>query len=963
MSAVTTIDDVLARLDRVHQSSPGQWDARCPHHPDKSNSLSVTIGANGLPVFHCHAGCDWRDIRTDLELGPMAGAPGPGRDKADAGRPPNAEELRQLEEYLAAASARLDTGSDAVLEAQAYIERRFGLSAEEAVELGLGFDGGATATTRPGYLKNLGGHGVHVIVPMPDPAGRPLALQARALAANAKVRWLSPIGKGDEGLVNWSRLAFFAMGSPDPVIVCEGMSDPLTAVGAGYAAVGVRGASLARGGVVVDELVAALTGRAVVIAPDVDFAGADFAKRIGEGLAAADIDVRVIEIPASHGDLTGWHEAVGHEDFLNELEAAVAVARPVERPSGDGGGGGEPPTGGDTGGGEEQGPAPGGFHMTDLGNARRLVKTFGRHLRFVPHWKSWLAWDGRRWRRDAIGEVHQYAKKVVAAIHVQSTELDDAKLKTFALRSEAERALRAMVVVASTEPTIPVEPGELDSDPWLLTVLNGTVDLRTGQLLEHDPSHLITKLAPVVYDPGAQLDMWDEFLRTTTDGDEELIAFLQRAAGYTLTGRTNEEKLFFAYGPTASGKSTFLEALAAAMGDYAMTAEFKTFLEQRHDAGAKSDIARLAGARFVKSIEVDEGKKLAEGLVKTLIGGDKVTARFLYANEFEYLPAFKLWLAANHSPKISFADEAMWRRILRVPFEHGLPAERRDPLVKSTLRDPRKAGPAILAWAVQGCLAWQRDGLGVPLAVEKATQAYREEQDVLKEFFDDECVVADAEAVWVTKDDLYAAYEEWAKKGGIRNPFSKRRLGDLMSEKGFDTAQTKRIGGRTTRIWKGIAVADTSVGAGALFGDDADTQDGDTRDDAEGAARDVVEPRDVAATQSNSTASRAGEAVTRGDEAEDEARDADTQLGQPLAPHARAGRGEVSQSAVTALSASRAPDEPRCVVCGAVEVWTECATCRVPLCRPHAGEHGLDHLREEQPELFDENGNLKEDRT
>ena len=442
--------------------------------------------------------------------------------------------------------------------------------------------------------------------------------------------------------------------------------------------------------------------------------------------------------------------------------------------------------------------------LTDLGNARRLVRSHRHELRYVPQWRTWLAWDGRRWRRDATGEVQRRAKEVVGQLHREAWAAggDRGKeISKWAERSEAEVRLRAMVEVASTEPSIPVEPNQLDADPWLLNVLNGTIDLRTGNIREHRPDDLMTKMAPVTYDPTATYDRWDDFLEQVTDGDESVVTFLRRAAGYTLTGTTVEEKLFFCYGPTASGKSTFLDALGACLGDYGATADFETFVAKEHSGGAKSDVARLAGSRFVRSVEVDEGKRLAEGLVKGLTGGDLITARFLYGNEFEFLPAFKLWLAANDAPRVRHSDEALWRRILRVPFNHSVPEAKRDPTLKRDLRSLSVGGPAVLAWAVRGCLEWQAEKLGVPARVVEETAAYRDEQDPLKEFLEDRCIERDG--VWCTKDHLYSAYEQWAGK----RPMSRRKLAELLTQRGFQDDR-KRVGGEVKRLWIGLGVAE-----------------------------------------------------------------------------------------------------------------------------------------------------------
>jgi len=382
------------------------------------------------------------------------------------------------------------------------------------------------------------------------------------------------------------------------------------------------------------------------------------------------------------------------------------------------------------------------FASTDYGNAERLVVLHGDDLHYCHPFKKWFVWNGKRWKQDDTGEVIRRAKMTVRSISEEASKIeDDDKRKQkmwWALNSEGEKRIKSMIQLAQTELPVPVVPAQLDADPWLLNVLNGTIDLRSGKLQPHRREDLITKLAPVEWRGlDESLDLWDRFLDETTNGDDELKTFLQLAAGYSLTGDISEEVLYFVHGPAASGKSTFVEALKTAFGDYASTADFDVFLKRRDSGGPRNDIARLAGSRFVASIEVEEGKALAEGLIKSLTGGDVVAARFLYQEAFEFMPSFKLWLVANHAPKVAANDAAMWRRILRVPFEQVVPEERRDPTLKAKLRDPGFAGPAVLAWTVRGSLLWQNEGMQVPDCVKAATQEYREEMDPLRDFFED----------------------------------------------------------------------------------------------------------------------------------------------------------------------------------------------------------------------------------
>ena len=293
---------------------------------------------------------------------------------------------------------------------------------------------------------------------------------------------------------------------------------------------------------------------------------------------------------------------------------------------------------------------------------------------------------------------------------------------------------------------------------------------------------LITRLCPVQYDPAARSPVWDRFLEQATGSDRDVSKFLQRAIGYSLTGATTEEVLFFVHGPGGSGKSTFLEAIKAVLGEYGKSADFETFISRRDAGTIRNDIAELAGRRFVVSIEVDEGKKLAEGLVKLLTGGDTVRARFLYQEAFDYVPQFKLWLAANHAPKVRHDDSAMWRRILRIPFDQVIPKEKRDPSLKARLKDVNESGPAILAWAVEGCLRWQEERLQVPEAVSDATEQYRLDMDPLKDFIADCCVLHPA--AWAPAAQLRHAYEEYCKQNGQKHLLPPREFTDGLKSRG-----------------------------------------------------------------------------------------------------------------------------------------------------------------------------------
>ncbi len=438
---------------------------------------------------------------------------------------------------------------------------------------------------------------------------------------------------------------------------------------------------------------------------------------------------------------------------------------------------------------------------TDTGNAERLVRLHGADLRHVHTWGRWLAWDGRRFAPDTSGEVQRRAKATVRAAYAEAAQIGDAEkrkaLVSWARKSESRVRIDAMIGLARSEPGVPVAHGDLDADPLALVVENGTLDLTTGRLREHRRADLATKMAPVAFDETAKAPLWCAFLERILP-DAEVRAFVQRAAGYSLTGETGEQVLFLAWGSGANGKSTFVEALLAMLGDYGIKTQAETLLAKRENA-IPNDVAALRGARFVAAVESEEGRRLAEVRVKELTGGDTVSARFMRAEWFTFQPVCKLWLATNHRPTVRGTDEAIWRRLRLIPFNVTVPAAERDRTLLARLRGDL---PGILAWAVEGCLEWQRDGLKPPDAVMAATSSYRAEQDVIGAFLADRCVIAPG--VFVTSADLYRSYRAWAEGAG-EDMLTKRALGLVLRDRGFDA---ERAGKDRNRGWRGIGLLD-----------------------------------------------------------------------------------------------------------------------------------------------------------
>jgi len=442
------------------------------------------------------------------------------------------------------------------------------------------------------------------------------------------------------------------------------------------------------------------------------------------------------------------------------------------------------------------------FRCTDVGNAKRLVKQHGRVLRYCYPWGKFLTWDEKRWQIDITGEADRRAKATIAGVYVEAAYSSDEAARTalarHALKSESDARIKAMLSQAQSELGLAVRPEDLDSNSFLLTCNNGTLNLQTGELRPHRQADLITKLAPVDYDAHAECPTWESFLGKIMGSKPGLINFLRRAIGYSLTGDTSERAMFIMYGSGANGKSTALETLRAMLGDYATRTPAETLLARRDNA-IPNDVAKLKGARFVSASETDEGRRLAEAQIKDLTGGDTISARFMRAEWFDFKPECKLWLSTNHKPVVRGTDRAIWDRLKLVPFDVRIPENEQDRKLLSKLKEEL---PGILAWAVRGCLEWQKEGLGVPEEVRNATGAYQSEMDVLAGFMADCCVqTANAQA---SATSLYLSYKRWCDDNGEKWT-NQRVFGSSLAERGFEK---RRSGATGSYVWYGIGRAE-----------------------------------------------------------------------------------------------------------------------------------------------------------
>jgi len=428
---------------------------------------------------------------------------------------------------------------------------------------------------------------------------------------------------------------------------------------------------------------------------------------------------------------------------------------------------------------------------TDLANSRRFVRLHGERVRHCHAWGKWVVWDSTRWALDTDGAVVRLAKSVADSVWAEARECGDTDALKFAARTASDKSIRAFLNLAASD--VAVHPEDLDCNGWLLNCPNGTLDLRTGELRAHRREDMLTKITTASYNADAGSFAWDRFLEDVFTV-QPLIDFMRRLLGYALTGDTREHVLPVFWGRGANGKSTLLESYMHALGpDYSGKATADLLLAKRSD-GHPTAIADLHGKRFLACVETGDGRRLNEALVKELTGGDTLKARRMYEDFWQFAPTHKLALCSNHKPTVRGTDLGIWRRLRLIPFVESFTGTRAD----KTLPDKLKAeADGILAWAVRGCLEWQRGGLTEPDEVQAATAEYRSAEDTIARFLDECCAVTpDAET---RGPDLYRRFREWCERGG-EHPFSARRFASALEEKGF----ARRISNGV--VWERIAL-------------------------------------------------------------------------------------------------------------------------------------------------------------
>ena len=442
----------------------------------------------------------------------------------------------------------------------------------------------------------------------------------------------------------------------------------------------------------------------------------------------------------------------------------------------------------------------GQMQFTDITNRDYFLKAYGEKIRYCIMWNKFLIWNGTCWEIDKKGRVEEdcvdFVHQMYRGLRVITDRQLQAAFEKHLIKSESFRRIQALVGLLKMSRSIKVSDDELDSDNYLFNVKENTLDLRNGKGLLPDPKHLITKRSKFIYSKDAKCPIWDMFLMQIFNNDYELIHFVQKAMGYSLSGDVSEQCLFILWGTGANGKSTFLNTLQALFGDYACSTGTETFMKKTSEQS--NDLARLKGARLVTTSEAEQGKPLSESLIKQITGEDEITARFLYGEFFSFKPTFKIFMATNHKPKIRGADNGIWRRIKMIPFTVTIPPDQRDKTLGDKLL---KENSGILNWLIKGYADWCKEGLkNEPDAIKEANEEYRMDMDSVGTFVAD-CFEIDASLKWrLHTKILYETYVKWCNKNNER-VMSQKWLGMRMQEKGF-----KRMSTNGQRVWLGLVV-------------------------------------------------------------------------------------------------------------------------------------------------------------
>jgi len=768
--------------------SKGDYVGICPAHSDGAPSLLVGQGADGRLLVHCRAGCSKEAV---LAAAGMSMADLFTKDgKVDAAAPtskavadksgPGPAEYAALRGYSVQCAEKLQDDPEAL----EYVRSRFGLSAADAASLTLGLDPGGAWYSGPLVFGPTYLQVPRLVIPFYDFEGRVAGLQGRALRDH-KVRWSGPTNPDGIAL---SKFAVMDRGTGlESIIITEGPGDALTAVSAGFDALAIGGVAVAKNVTLQATLVAGLQGRRIVLAGDDDAAGRSYNDTLAAVFTEAGLDVYRLPwrtAPEGAKDVTAWQEA-DPGGFLAAFQTAVDHAEHPDK--------------------DDDDDTPDEGRWTEVAMARRLRDRMadGGPGVIYSEGLGFHLWSGTNWLHDRSGHlIRQEAQAMVEELidHYMTGLLAAGKDEKLAAKwkKELKQATRfesstlLSGVLKELEAMVFEQTDKLDRDHHLLNVQNGTINLRSGKLQPHKRSDLITRCLKVNYDPDATCDRWERFLGEIFPGDAGLVDYVRRLVGYGVTGETSEQCFAVLWGTGANGKSVFTDTLTEVFQDISTTTPFSTF-EQRPNGGIPNDVAALKGARLVFASEGEQGKLMAESVIKRVTGSDVISARFMRQEFFEFRPTFLIMLATNHKPRFKGQDEGLWRRVKLIPFERYFAPHERD---HHLTRDLRAEGEGILAWAVRGAVDWYKaDGLAEPDSLVDATEAYRDAADGMMGFVDLYVEACAGERVRAL--DVYERYKQHVTEEGMRDGevWGNRTFYEAMGERGYERKKM-RIGGK-----------------------------------------------------------------------------------------------------------------------------------------------------------------------
>lgn len=761
------LSDFLSTLTVVTEERDG-WLCKCPAHSDSHASLRVSVSAQtGKVLVKDRAGCTTAKIMkaaglSTKDLAVMIADVFPVQMASSTDALPEAQKIAELSVQLDGYASALHTAAGTP--ALAYAAQRFGIEPDAARRMGLGF------TTA------LGG-GPRLVVPFRDLSGHALGFQARALSNVAQVRWSGPPNPNG---ASWARVGYFAGASGWPeVVVTEGPGDALTAAAAGYDAIAVRGAGLVANESTIDALAEMLQDRVAIVAGDGDLAGRQFSAVLAKALIDRGIPTKVLPLPDGK-DITDWR-ADDPSWFRQGFIKAIKELTPTSA-------------------------AQAGlqawdinvYSLSDVGGARYLrdhLASKGQALRYTSA-TGFLQLENGVWTKRSDEQVRTYAQelgdllqKFVEMAKRQAADTKErrdyetvAKFIEYMEAAQSSRGVDSLLKELKSVAGVHADIEDFDKHPFYLAARNGVIDLRTSELLPHDPALLLTRRVEHDYIKDAPANRWRLFLEEVFPDQPEMPAYLQRLVGYGITGSIDEQSFVVNYGTGSNGKSLFTDTITDVFEQITTTTPFSTFEARRGD-GVPNDLAALAGARLVMAPEGNQGRLMDEALLKRVTGRDLIAARFLRREFFTFRPQFLLFMSSNYRPAFKGQDEGLWRRVKLLEWRRHFSVEDRDPHLPEKLL-AESAG--ILAWAVEGAAQWVAGGLQEPEVITKVTNEYRVQSDVLNGFLPGDYERGD-ETDFILRTDLFRAFQDWADAGNFRDlaGWSSRAFYRAIEERGY----------------------------------------------------------------------------------------------------------------------------------------------------------------------------------